>query len=319
MSGNTIGKWALSSDECHEMNMLYGDGMWTLTSTQSGALDFNVYVFTCSGRFVSIANKDDLVTIYYNVDDVYKNNDVEFTENELSELSSRLVDFQIDLNRKFQYHSEITLDSGLVIWYIVEDVIVTIVNAVKDCNSNGSLSSADERGVYNSIGKYVINYDKFQLTDDTLTIGNKVLRVSKWKLNNMFSIITYIGNLELIKVPSEIDGLTETDKSESIGMKFDDDKLLCMAFPAMEYKQIIDVLTKGANKYKIDNWKHVENGRNRYMNGLERHFLDYKEAIQTGNNELKFDNGEGGMGTNHLANLICNAIFLLYFDNNNID
>lgn len=103
------------------------------------------------------------------------------------------------------------------------------------------------------------------------------------------------------------------------GMKFDDDKLLCMAFPAKEYKQILEVLTNGANKYKIDNWKHVEDGRNRYMNGLERHFLDYKEAIQTGNDELKFDNGEGGMGTNHLANLICNAIFLLYFDNNNID
>lgn len=240
---------------------------------------------------------------------------------EVEELTSMIGEYVIQLDDKHNYahkHS-VELKTGKVCKYVYDSPNMSIVYDIIDKPIDATiyfnqpeLFELDKRFT----DGYNIWYLSFKDSDAKLQLSTGT--IIRWRLIYNKPCITEVDNSNRMSTDdAKVDDLKAV--STELGMKFDDDKLLCMAFPAMEYKQIIEVLTIGAKKYKIDNWKHVKDGRVRYMNGLERHFLDYKEAIQTGNDELKFDNGEGGMGTNHLANLICNAIFLLYFDNNNID
>jgi len=233
-----------------------------------------------------------------------------FTEAEINELDYEFTRYLIDLSdivtsgvTLFQFKTsgrqfEYTIDNGIAI-------IFKLIKGFDEAYSDNPLTTDELLEVKSRFGNYSID------------IGDKTYKsgFSTCKLGTGKAIWYLIADGDCV-----ITNIIEPSvKPEKLGMKFDDDKLLCMAMPAQEYKQILEVLTNGAKKYKIDNWKVVDNARNRYMNGLERHFLDYKEAVQTGNEDLKFDNGEGGMGTHHLANLICNAIFLMYFDNNGLD
>lgn len=87
--------------------------------------------------------------------------------------------------------------------------------------------------------------------------------------------------------------------------KDDKDKLLYNLLPSKELEQIVKVLTVGAKKYGIDNWKKCDD-ITRYINALYRHL----EAYRQGEMLDKEDN------LHHLAHLACNALFLLYFENN---
>lgn len=87
--------------------------------------------------------------------------------------------------------------------------------------------------------------------------------------------------------------------------KDDSNKLLYNLLPSKELEQIVEVLTVGAKKYGVDNWKRCDD-ITRYVNALYRHL----EAYRQGEMLDKEDN------LHHLAHLACNALFLLYFDNN---
>lgn len=86
--------------------------------------------------------------------------------------------------------------------------------------------------------------------------------------------------------------------------KDDSGKLLYNLFPPKELQQVVEVLTKGAEKYGADNWKLCDD-KTRYINALMRHLEAYRQGEQ-------FDKEDN---LHHLAHLICNAVFLLYFDN----
>lgn len=85
----------------------------------------------------------------------------------------------------------------------------------------------------------------------------------------------------------------------SEGMKFDYGKLRFDLFPAEVEKEIVKVLTYGANKYDADNWKLVD--KERYIAAHGRHMNDYRMG--------EFSDPESGI--HHLAHAITNLVFVL--------
>lgn len=88
-------------------------------------------------------------------------------------------------------------------------------------------------------------------------------------------------------------------------IKDDANKLRYNLLPSKELAQVVEVLDKGAKKYGVDNWKKCDD-TTRYIDALFRHL----EAYRQGEMLDKEDN------LHHLAHLVCNALFLLYFENN---
>lgn len=90
-------------------------------------------------------------------------------------------------------------------------------------------------------------------------------------------------------------------EEKRVGRKFDTDKPHFSLVPPWALEEVSKVLTAGAQKYDIDNWKYVENGRYRYLNALARHYNAYVKG-QTHDEET---------GLHHMAHLICCAMFIL--------
>jgi hypothetical protein len=97
----------------------------------------------------------------------------------------------------------------------------------------------------------------------------------------------------------------------SDGVKFDNGKPRWGLLPYDQLEQVVDILTFGAKKYKDDNWKVVDAGKERYFDAMMRHIKEYRAAKERNDTTLKFDDESG---KNHLAHVICNALFLMWFD-----
>lgn len=97
------------------------------------------------------------------------------------------------------------------------------------------------------------------------------------------------------------------------GVKYDNDKPRWGLLPLDQVEHVVDILTFGSKKYSDDNWKYVENAGERYFDAMMRHIKDYRTAKERENEFLKYDSETG---KNHLAHAICNALFLIYFDDN---
>ncbi len=67
---------------------------------------------------------------------------------------------------------------------------------------------------------------------------------------------------------------------------------------------IVDVLTFGAQKYEPENWKHVDNAKDRYFSALFRHL-----AAWQGGEKLDADSG-----LSTLAHAGCCLLFLMWHD-----
>lgn len=93
----------------------------------------------------------------------------------------------------------------------------------------------------------------------------------------------------------------------SQGVKYDDNKIQMELLPLRELREIARVLTYGAKKYAPDNWKKVSNAKERYTGALLRHLTEYRE----GNS---FDHETCPDPLRHIAQVACNALFLLYFE-----
>jgi hypothetical protein len=91
------------------------------------------------------------------------------------------------------------------------------------------------------------------------------------------------------------------------GVKYDDDKIQMELLPLRELREVAKVLTYGAKKYAPDNWKQVPDAKERYAGALLRHFTEYRE----GNH---FDDEARPDKLRHIAQTVCNALFLLYFE-----
>lgn len=92
--------------------------------------------------------------------------------------------------------------------------------------------------------------------------------------------------------------------TEKAGIKYDENKLRFDLIDPHFHKDVAEVLSFGAAQYGENNWKGLEDARNRYIGAAERHL----NAIKRG--EI-FDE-ESGLP--HAAHLGCNAMFLHYLD-----
>ena len=91
------------------------------------------------------------------------------------------------------------------------------------------------------------------------------------------------------------------------GAKADSGKIrpwLMMAGFARALEEVSRVTTEGALKYTDNGWVSVPGAQERYLDAANRHLLKY--AIGE-----KYDNGEGGIGTHHLAQVAWNILAVL--------
>jgi hypothetical protein len=88
------------------------------------------------------------------------------------------------------------------------------------------------------------------------------------------------------------------------GAKADSGKLqgwLLLSGFSRALASVAEVTTLGANKYTRGGWETVENGQERYMEAFARHLF------KLGSGEI-LDNGPGGIGTKHKAQMIWNLL-----------
>lgn len=87
-------------------------------------------------------------------------------------------------------------------------------------------------------------------------------------------------------------------------IKHDEDKLKYSLVPPKPLEELAKVLTYGANKYGVDNWRHAEEP-SRFVDALYRHL----EAWRAG------DKLDKESQISHLSHAMANIVFLIHFDN----
>lgn len=87
------------------------------------------------------------------------------------------------------------------------------------------------------------------------------------------------------------------------GIKYDKGKLRWSLLPMEELEEVVKVLDYGATKYAPNNWKKIDTER--YMDALMRHMAAYLQG-ETEDPETKL---------HHMAHIACNALFIIYKDN----
>jgi deoxycytidylate deaminase len=83
-------------------------------------------------------------------------------------------------------------------------------------------------------------------------------------------------------------------------LKFDSNKPRMALVPASLGYEVGRVVTYGAKKYKVNNWRKVKS-QEPYINALERHLAAYKNG--------EVNDPESGLS--HMSHIACNAAFLL--------
>lgn len=86
---------------------------------------------------------------------------------------------------------------------------------------------------------------------------------------------------------------------------FLDKKLRWDLLPLDSIEKIVEVYTKGADKYGDNNWQNLSNGYQRYKAALLRHLVEYEKG-----NKIDSDTG-----CEHLAQVAWNAIAILWISN----
>jgi hypothetical protein len=92
--------------------------------------------------------------------------------------------------------------------------------------------------------------------------------------------------------------------TNTVGRKFDGNKLEYGLIPPLAQREMVKVLTFGAQKYERDNWKHVPESKRRYFDALERHVWAWKMGEQM----------DPESGLHHLAHAMCCLAFLYEHD-----
>jgi hypothetical protein len=84
-------------------------------------------------------------------------------------------------------------------------------------------------------------------------------------------------------------------------VKHDADKLRFDLLPWKALRSVVAVLTLGARKYAVDNWRHVPDRPRRYLAAAMRHLVSHASG-ETYDQES---------GEPHLAHAACCLLFLL--------
>ena len=78
------------------------------------------------------------------------------------------------------------------------------------------------------------------------------------------------------------------------------EKLRWDLVPWNAFEKVVEVITEGAKKYGVDNWKSINS--NVFEGAMLRHFVSFKKGE-------RFDSQ---WNLSHLSHFVCNAIFLLW-------
>lgn len=90
----------------------------------------------------------------------------------------------------------------------------------------------------------------------------------------------------------------------SVGRKDDSGKRRWSLLPWAAVTSVVDVLEYGARKYAPDNWRKVENPRQRYFDATQRHLLAW-----WGGETKDLESGHS-----HLSHACCCLLFLIAFE-----
>jgi hypothetical protein len=103
-------------------------------------------------------------------------------------------------------------------------------------------------------------------------------------------------------------------ESKPEGVKYDSNKrqwwFMWQFLPELE--QVTDILDYGNKKYPADdgsNWRKVDNAKNRYTSAAMRHWSAW----------LSGEKIDAETGKSHLAHMITNLLFLMWFERNKND
>lgn len=88
------------------------------------------------------------------------------------------------------------------------------------------------------------------------------------------------------------------------GVKYDEDKPKFSLMKPDALMEMVAVLTYGAKKYSPDNWKHLENARQRYFDAANRHLWQWYGG----------EKKDPESGLHHLAHAMSSLMFLVQMD-----
>jgi hypothetical protein len=96
--------------------------------------------------------------------------------------------------------------------------------------------------------------------------------------------------------------------NEDIGVKHDNEKPRWELVPPFEMEEIVKSLSFGSKKYSDDNWKSVR-PVSRYIGAMHRHINAWQQG------EIR----DPESGLHHLAHASACALFLMWFDNQEVE
>lgn len=92
--------------------------------------------------------------------------------------------------------------------------------------------------------------------------------------------------------------------AEKTGAKHDAGKPAYNLIPAHAEAEFVDVLTFGATKYGPENWRQVDNAKDRYVAAAMRHIAAYRMG----------ETHDVESGKHHLAHAMCCMAFIIESD-----
>ena len=182
------------------------------------------------------------------------------------------------------------------------DAISKEFEARKDIIANLSAESIENKGVEAS-DTISVNLDpkKCRIVDPALPYDEPFVNPSlsdepwqnvgqKTQLDNEAALFNELPIDAELKAPA--------------GQKHDQSKPRYSLIPADALAAIVGVLEYGATKYAPNNWKHVENARERYYNASMRHIQAWWSGEQN----------DPETSLPHLAHAACSLMFLMWLD-----
>lgn len=112
-------------------------------------------------------------------------------------------------------------------------------------------------------------------------------------------------NFDIVQILVGGEGIVKNE--DRFAKKFDQGKMIyrpLMRGLVLAVEAVSAILNYGAQKYEEDSWQSVPDGRKRYEDAFYRHQIERNKG-QTYDDES---------GLPHLAHMICNLMFLLWFE-----
>jgi len=133
-------------------------------------------------------------------------------------------------------------------------------------------------------------------------------------LDDYFSSLNTARGATTQKLVKAFNDLQKGDVNEMVnssplpaGIKNDKGKDRWDLLPIGPVREIVKVLTFGAEKYSPDNWKYVDNHKARYFAAMQRHITSWWEDDEMFDPET---------GIHHLAHAGCCMLFAIWHDMN---